>query len=338
MTTPPKLRNVRATLDNLAQAHPDDPGLAETRAWVSGLIEAEETRAGGREGFREFLRMDFERMLHKEGITSGKVCEIGGPYNSFAAELPDYDFTFLSLYPDDKFDNILVTDATQADHLPAEQFDAIYSTSVFEHISKPWLAAHGLSRLLKPGGVMYHAAPFSYFYHGAPADFWRYTPDAMRVIFSDLRPVKSEFFGRNRRRDNRGSEVNAVDRDGGPEFSVDAFGGWRENWFTIYVGVKDPAYLRRKMREAKVQTVVNLMKQLTKAGVAEEEAADLVHVRLLTVRVTRDQELYDCKEGRSNFGGFSAERILTLWKRRGREGSARPAYNRFAQARRVGLE
>ena len=338
MAMPPKLREVRETLVRLANIHPDDDGLARAQEWVSDLIEAESTRYSRRGGqdFRSLLRRDLEDCLREQDIKSGRICEIGGVYKSLVADMPDYDISFMSLYPNEKLDNVLVVDATQADHLPPDQFDAIFSTSVFEHINKPWLAAENLIRLLKPGGVMYHAAPFSYFYHGAPADFWRFTPDAMRVLFADLRPIRAEFFGGNRRRDNRGSKLNAVDRDGGPEFSVDAFGGWRENWYTIYAGVKDADYVDERSDTAKKQTVINLIKMLTKAGHDEAEAVAIVHARLGVVRVTRDQELYACPPGESNFN-MTAEEMHELWRRRGRPGVPRPSHNQTTMVRRLGL-
>ena len=199
--------------------------------------------------------MDFTKYLLGAGIKTGKICEIGGPYNSFAQYMPDYEFEYISLYPDKNFNNIVVADASDCDYIPDEKYDAIFSVSVFEHIQKPWLAAKNLVRLLKPGGICYHSAPFSYFYHGAPADFWRFTPDAFKVLFSELRPLKAEFFGRNRRRDNRGSKFNRVDRDGGSEFSVDAFGGWRENWSTIFVGQKDNNYLNEKNKPCQTSNI-----------------------------------------------------------------------------------
>jgi SAM-dependent methyltransferase len=209
---------------------------------------------------RRKLQTTFEKVLSDFNITSGRVAEIGGPFNSFGPSMPNFEFQYLSLYPVKGRDDVLVADITQCDYLESEQFDVIFSVSVLEHVSKPWLAAEQMSRLLKPGGIMFHSAPFSYFYHGAPADFWRYTPDAMRLIFSELEPISAEFNGMNRRRDNRGSPSNAVDKDGGAAFAVDAFGGWRENWSTVYVGRKNPEWLAAKMERHRLQLVLNLIK------------------------------------------------------------------------------
>ena len=295
----------------------------------------QERGESGKLGFREYLRRDFQATLLANGITSGTICEIGGPHNSFASDMPEYDFKYLSLYPDAQFDNVIVVDATQCDHVEDAQFDAVFSVSVFEHISKPWKAAQHLARLLKPGGICYTAAPFSYFYHGAPADFWRYTPDALRLIFSELKPLKAEFYGKNRRRDNRGSAVNAVDRDGGPEFAVDAFGGWRENWFTIHVGQKDAEYLANRVDRAERQVVINAMKTLVDVrGMAVEQAALKLHRLLQGFTVNQDEELEPA--GTSPGILRAEEEIIRLWQTRGADG-IKVSYSRFAMAEKLRL-
>jgi SAM-dependent methyltransferase len=296
--------------------------------------QAAEIGGSGKQGIRDYLRNDFHQTMKDEGIHSGLVAELGGSNNSFEAEMPDYDFQFLSLYPHAQKGKHIVADATQCDHLEDEQYDAIYSMAVFEHISKPWKAAENMVRLLKPGGVCYTAAPFSYFYHGAPADFWRFTPDALQLIFSELRPVRGEFYGQNRRRDNRGSKANAVDRDGGAPFAVDAFGGWRENWFTIFAGVKDDAYLTEKMLRAKMQVAVNGMKVLvTDKGMDPADAAVALQTALTKYDVTRDGEIVPSTTGGAN---LSLEDITQWWETRGRNGT-RPDPMRFTMVASLGL-
>ena len=140
------------------------------------------------------------------------------------------------------------------------------STSVFEHIAEPWLAAKHMYRILKPGGLMFHTAPFAYFYHAAPADFWRYTPVAFQVLFPLLKPITLEFCGLSRRRDNRGKQPHTVDACGGPAFSVDAFGGWRENWSTIFGAIKCLQWENEKIKEAEQNIIYCLMRHLKNGG------------------------------------------------------------------------
>lgn len=336
----PKIKELLATARLLAkQCPPEQKEHADKLLnWLQD-VHRSELGEKGKPRFRNYLLEDFKHHMVEAGITSGTICEIGGPHNSFAADLPDYDFEFLSLYPDDA-GKVLVADATQCEHVEGERFDAIFSVSVFEHISKPWKAAKNLSRLLKPGGICYQAAPFSYFYHGAPADFWRFTPDAMRLIFSDLKPLKSEFYGHNRRRDNRGSEVNAVDRDGGPQFSVDGFGGWRENWYTIYVGQKDEEYRLEQIKRGETQVIINLMKHLISNGKRVNPAVKQVQKILSGIVVNQDHEivLLDSLPNKESMKGldYSTEKIKEIWLRRGRDG-INVSYARFTMAAKVGL-
>lgn len=319
------------------ESHKKSPSV-ETKALVEHfeLAYSQEINLQHKsENAREFLRLDFIKHLNEAGIKSGKICEIGGPYNSFAKQMPDFEFEYLSLYPDKKFDNIVVADATNCDYVEDEKYDAIFSVSVFEHISKPWQAGHHLTRMLKPGGICYHSAPFSYFYHGAPADFWRFTPDAMKVIFSELNPLKAEFFGKNRRRDNRGSESNAVDRDGGPEFAVDAFGGWRENWSTIFVGQKDADYLAQRFKNAKRQVAINGMKTLVDdRGMSEDDAAKKLRAILENYSISHDEELTQVAKGKGEKIPLKA--IKEAWKTRGRNG-IKVSYSRFVMSQKLGL-
>lgn len=305
------------------------------RNWVDSLAAAQTIPKD--RNFRLLVRDDFEKFLIENGIgENSRVCEIGGPYNSFADLMPGYQFEYLSLFPAKGINNIMVADATQCEHIEAERYDAIFSISVFEHISKPWEAAKHLTRLLKPGGIVYQVAPFSYFYHGAPADYWRFTPDAFKQLFNELRPLKAEFFGGNRRRDNRGSEANPVDKDGGEEFAVDAFGGWRENWHSIYVGKKDDGYAADQLEFAKRQVIVNLVKAQISHIKLRAIAIDRVHEKIKFLHVNRDQELTMTEEGKGNIN-FSRKEIVKIWKEREYKGQPIvPSYNRYVMASKIG--
>jgi len=336
----PSVREIKKLIDAaIANGADDGPGgsqITELSDWVDTLIQAETGGETGekRVGFRDWLMADFRRHMAEHGITGGKVAELGGSGNSFGAQMPEFDFSYLSLYPEAGRDNVLVADVTQCDYLPEESFDAIFSVSVFEHVAKPWKAAEQLTRLLKPGGIMYHAAPFSYFYHGAPADFWRFTPDAFRLMFSSLEPLHEGFYGRNRRRDNRGSESNRVDRDGGPQFAVDGFGGWRENWYTIYVGRKNAEHERTVREQNEKQAVVNLVKVRTLRGDSDQQAIETVTARLPELAVDIDGDVEQVAAGRGM--SFTIEEVTTLWNRRGKLG-LKPTFSRYVMAAKAGL-
>jgi len=316
-----------------AESADNNAAFANLLQWMERMSKDESTSSKS-EGYREFLLNDFQACLHNNGITGGVICEIGGPNNSFIREIPGFEFENISLYPSDGDDGVLVGDITQCEYIEPERYDAIFSVSVFEHVAKPWKASEQISRLLKPGGITYHSAPFSYFYHGAPADYYRYTPDAFEVLFSDLETVKAEFYGKNRRRDNRGSDSNRVDRDGGSEFSVDGFGGWRENWSSVYCGKKSVEHLREKQIVSEKQVILNLIKHLTKTGLSEDSAIDKVYSIIQGIRVSHDQEITSVGKGLGL--RYSLSEVREIWETRGRNG-LKPSYSRFVMARAVGI-
>lgn len=336
MITLRKFRSVRSKSDL------SDHEFLQLLTWAGEVYRLGLRQAGSENkpiGFHEFLKIDFTKALHSVGIHNGTVLEVGGSRNSFSRELTDYDFKFMSIYPDLDDNRVLVANAAHCPHLESEQFDAIFSKSVFEHIDKPWQAGKELTRLLKPGGIMYHCVPFSYFYHGAPADFWRYTPDAMEVLFSSLRTIKSVFYGNNRRRDNRGGPHCAVDRDGGQQFAVDALGGWRENWHTIYIGHKDLDFTATKSSLVRSQIYVDLMKYATCFGLPEQISAQAVSDVFFGHCITLDGIITAIPKDASARHDIPApDDILALWQKRGRHGVPKPSPMRFSTAAAIDFD
>jgi ubiquinone/menaquinone biosynthesis C-methylase UbiE len=79
-------------------------------------------------------------------------------------------------------------------------FDAAISIQVLEHMKKPWRALDELSRVLKPGGVLFLSTPQGEPQHQVPYDFFRYTPFGLRSLLEErgfaiefLRPQKGDF-------------------------------------------------------------------------------------------------------------------------------------------------
>lgn len=78
--------------------------------------------------------------------------------------------------------------------LPAElgTFAHIECMSVLEHVKRPWLAAETIEQALAPGGTLTVLVPFVWRFHDYGGDYWRMTPDALRVIFPNIEWVALE--------------------------------------------------------------------------------------------------------------------------------------------------
>jgi len=88
--------------------------------------------------------------------------------------------TGLDIHPGFSVD--LVSDAHRL-CLRDRSFGALVSASVLEHLEAPWLFAAEANRVLKTGGLLYHAAPGAWPAHAQPNDFWRMSAAGLRVLF-----------------------------------------------------------------------------------------------------------------------------------------------------------
>lgn len=77
-------------------------------------------------------------------------------------------------YPDENVLNL--TD-------PDSSYDFVLSDQVLEHVEgNPQQAVNECYRVLRPGGVAVHTTCFINPVHGAPKDFWRFTPEALCLL------------------------------------------------------------------------------------------------------------------------------------------------------------
>ena len=111
-------------------------------------------------------------------------------------------------------------------------FDVVYSNNVFNHLTKPWVAAKNFLYFLKKGGIGVIAVPFSIRYQGSPIDCYRFSHTGLAYLFknySKIRIIENGYDIIGRRNDWNGTGKH---KDYVPN---DSFGGWRENWFTILI-------------------------------------------------------------------------------------------------------
>jgi SAM-dependent methyltransferase len=68
---------------------------------------------------------------------------------------------------------------------PAElpgPFDLVICEQVLEHVPDPLTAVDTLRRMCKPDGHVYVSTPFLVRLHDWPGDYWRFTPDGMKLL------------------------------------------------------------------------------------------------------------------------------------------------------------
>jgi hypothetical protein len=70
--------------------------------------------------------------------------------------------------------------------LGGQRFGSIFCLSVLEHCAQPFIMASNITRLLRPGGLVYVSAPYAWKFHGYPSDYWRFTHEGVKKLFPDL--------------------------------------------------------------------------------------------------------------------------------------------------------
>lgn len=68
-------------------------------------------------------------------------------------------------------------------YFPSRSFDAVFSISVFEHLTYPWKAVLEINSILKTGGYVYVATHPCWPAHELPWDFWRFPVAGLSSLF-----------------------------------------------------------------------------------------------------------------------------------------------------------
>jgi len=181
--------------------------------------------------------LDFITRYHSENVGDLTFLDVGGRSGEFRGSASGFKYQILEIDETQVGTDLVIGDICHCPHLADESYDIVFSHNVFEHILEPWRAAEECVRLVKPGGLLIHMAPFAWRYHPVPLDCYRYTHTGLAHLFERGGQVKTEIAGydiSNRRKNATGGKM-AGGLDIPPK---DELGGWREHWLTVYVGRK----------------------------------------------------------------------------------------------------
>jgi SAM-dependent methyltransferase len=120
---------------------------------------------------------------------SGPVLEVGskdyGNTTSFRDIYQGQEYVGLDLF-EGKGVDVIVNLEDGIGELKESSFALVICCSVLEHTPRPWVVAENLTRLLKPGGVLYMSVPWVWRYHAYPDDYFRFSHRAIPSLFPTL--------------------------------------------------------------------------------------------------------------------------------------------------------
>ncbi|HOX67301.1 MAG TPA: class I SAM-dependent methyltransferase [Burkholderiaceae bacterium] len=119
----------------------------------------------------------------------GPVLEIGskdyGNTADFRAIYRDVPYVGLDLASGRNVD--VVHDLTKGiGPLAPDHFDLAICCSVLEHVDRPWDFARHVSRVVRPGGLLYMSVPWVWRFHAYPDDYFRFSWRGIEVLFPDF--------------------------------------------------------------------------------------------------------------------------------------------------------
>src|SRR5688572_11852226 len=129
----------------------------------------------------------FEEFRQEINRPQARVLEIGSRQvvrggQSKRSLFPNCSYIGFDYYGDVNTD--VVGDAHELSKFFGCEFDAVFSLAVLEHLAMPWVVAAEINKVLKVGGLTFHSTHFAFPIHERPWDFWRYTDQALRILFS----------------------------------------------------------------------------------------------------------------------------------------------------------
>jgi len=96
----------------------------------------------------------------------------------------NWHYTGFDISPGKNVDVVLPSEY-QWTNLPDASFDVVVSSQCLEHVRHPWKWMKEVSRICRPGGLIYICTPHTIPYHPYPIDCWRVYPDGMRSLFEE---------------------------------------------------------------------------------------------------------------------------------------------------------
>ncbi len=119
----------------------------------------------------------------------GPILEVGAYQCEGQSDIAD----LRSLFPGRPYTGIDVRPGRGVDEIanvealpyPDASFGTVLALETFEHVAHFWRGFAEIRRVLRPDGVLLVSSPFYFHIHPHPNDYWRFTPEAFKLLLDD---------------------------------------------------------------------------------------------------------------------------------------------------------
>ncbi|MAE71317.1 MAG: hypothetical protein CME06_12730 [Gemmatimonadetes bacterium] len=169
------------------------------------VVHCDDVSAERNEGI-PFVRRIVEDLV-KHDVVSGKIIDVGAGWDGVLGEDCDQWLTrgensHIRLDQETYPRTDIVANAQHMPDVDTDAFDSLLCLEVLEHCTNPFELSREILRVLRPGGAAVISAPMNYVIHEHPGDYWRFTPDGLKMLLND------------------GADVIREDVEGDPEHPV----------------------------------------------------------------------------------------------------------------------
>jgi SAM-dependent methyltransferase len=136
--------------------------------------------------YREIINF-IKREFHSKTYLRPHIIELGGSNTIIKHMFNHPSYEIAPNYPE--------LDVTDLKPYAANIYDFAVMDQVLEHVNNPWKAVREVHRILKKGGWFINTTPFLIEIHEVPADYWRFTADALKELMADFSHVEVYSWG-----------------------------------------------------------------------------------------------------------------------------------------------
>jgi len=143
-----------------------------------------------RDAVKDFIENIFINMVIPEPIYEFGACQYSEEYEGIKIFFPSKEYFGCDITPGRGVDKVLDLHNIE---MPDNSIGSIIAVDTMEHVKYPHKAIDEIYRVLKDDGLVLITSVMDYEIHGAPNDYWRFTPDGFNVLLEKF-PIKFVFY------------------------------------------------------------------------------------------------------------------------------------------------